>query len=291
LSALCGSRPAVEITNAGAYGCLNLETLNWHEGVTRELGLDHLHWPAIVATGSVVGHLDLEGRQVPCYTPVGDYQCALVGALFGGDELSLNVATGSQVSQMVGRLNLGDYQTRPFFDGQFLNTFTYPPGGRALNVLVELLCELANSEGLIIRDPWEAITRATERVTETDLQVDLNFYPSPRGDRGAIANIRGDNLTVGHLFRAAFANLADSFYDCAMRLSPDKPWTHLLFSGGLVTKLEVLRNTIQKRFATGYRLAPFEEDTLFGLLILASVFTGRAKTIGELTSGLRVGVR
>jgi sugar (pentulose or hexulose) kinase len=287
LSVLCGSPPGVEITNAGAYGALNLETLNWHEGVIEALGLDHLHWPAIRKPGEVVGHLAMQGAQVPCYTPVGDYQCALVGALFGTEEISLNIATGSQVSRMAPGLTLGDYQTRPFFEGKFLNTFTSPPGGRALNVIIDLLSSLAKSQGLDLRDPWEAIVRAAEEVPDTDLEVDLNFFPTPRGDRGRIANIRGDNLTLGDLFRAAFKNMAESFYDCAVRLSAEKTWKNLLLSGGLASKLEVLRSAIQQRFAASYRIAPFEEDTLFGLLILASVFTGRAKSVEELTQQLR----
>jgi sugar (pentulose or hexulose) kinase len=283
LSVLCGSRPGVEATNAGAYGALNLETLNWHEGVIEALGLGHLHWPAIRKLGEVVGHLDIQGRSVPCYTPVGDYQCALVGALFGADELSLNIATGSQVSRMTPQLTLGDYQTRPFFEGKFLNTFTSPPGGRALNVIVDLLCEVPRSQGVNLKDPWESFSQAAEKVGDTDLEVDLNFFPTPRGDRGRITNIRQDNLTMGHLFRAAFQNMAESYYDCAVRLDPEKSWKNLLLSGGLASKLKVLRRVIQRRFKAPYRLPPFEEDTLFGLLVLASVFSGRAKSIEELT--------
>jgi len=47
LSALCESAPGVELTNAGAYGALKLETLDWHEEVIAALGLDDLHWPEI----------------------------------------------------------------------------------------------------------------------------------------------------------------------------------------------------------------------------------------------------
>jgi sugar (pentulose or hexulose) kinase len=277
----------VELTNAGAYGALNLETLNWHEEVIEALGLDHLRWPVIRKPGEVASHLHVHGKRVPCYTPVGDYQCALVGALFGAGEVSLNIATGSQVSRMTPALTLGDYQTRPFFEGKFLNTFTYPPGGRALNVIVDLLCELARSQGANLEDPWESIVRAAEEVEETDLEVDLNFFPTPRGDRGRIGNIRQDNLTMGHLFRAAFQNMADSFYDCAVRLDPQQSWENLLFSGGLACKLGVLRQVIQQRFAAPYRMSPFEEDTLFGLLILASVFSTRARSVEELTRQLR----
>jgi hypothetical protein len=117
--------------------------------------------------------------------------------------------------------------------------------------------------------------------------VDLNFFPTPLGDRGRIGNIRADNLTLGHLFRAAFKNMADSFYDCALQLSPEKSWKGLLFSGGVACKLEALREEVRKRFATNCRITPIDEDTLFGLLILASVFSGQAKSIEELTLQLR----
>jgi len=63
------------------------------------------------------------------------------------------VATGSQVSRMTTVLTLGDYQTRPLFDGRFLNTFTYPPGGRSLNVLVDLVTELPAAQGVELQDP------------------------------------------------------------------------------------------------------------------------------------------
>ncbi len=287
LSALCGSAPGVEITNAAAHGALNLETLRWHEQVIEELGLDGLHWPAIRQVGEVVGYLNVQGRSVPCYTPVGDYQCALLGALFGAEEVSLNISTGSQVSRMTSALTLGNYQTRPFFDGKFLNTFTARPGGRALNLIVDLLCHLAKSQGLELRDPWQPIARAAEETPCTDLQVDLNFFPTPERDGGRIANIREGNLTLGHLFRAAFQNMADNFYDSAVSLWPEKSWKNLLFSGGLACKLEILRQIIQQRFAATYRMPPFEEDTLFGLLMLASVFTGRARSADELTRRLR----
>jgi len=229
----------------------------------------------------------VNGARVPCYTPVGDYQCALVGALFDREEVSLNIATGSQASRMTLELALGDYQTRPFFDGRFLNLFSYPPGGRSLNVLVDLLCNFGRSRDMDPGEVWDAIARAAEEVPDTDLEVDLSFFAASRENRGYISNIHGDNLTPGHLFRAAFEYMAGSFHDCALRLFPDRSWKNLLFSGGLVCKLEILRRIVQQKFGASYRMPPFEEDTLFGLLILASVFTGRAGSVAELTRELR----
>jgi len=234
----------------------------------------------------VVGELKIGSKGVACYTPVGDAQAALAGALLASDELSLNIATGAQVSRLTGELRLGDYQSRPYFDGTFLNTLSYPPAGRELNVLVRLLRELAAAQGLTFSDPWTYISEATQQATQTDLRVDLNFFGTS-SDGGGISNIRTENLTVGHLFQAAFNSMADAYHECALRLWPEEAWHNLLFSGGLVTKLEGLRKVIHNKFNSSYRVSPFAEDTLFGLLILAAVFSGQANSVEAISNELR----
>lgn len=285
LSQLCNSTPGAEATNAAAYGALNLETMDWHQEVIKQLGLDHLNWPPLRAQGEVVGFANAGASRVPCYAPVGDYQCALAGAVLSEGEISLNISTGSQISRLTPTLSLGDYQTRPFFDGEFLNTFTNMPGGRALNVLVDLLSELAAGRA-DLQDSWAFIANSAKEVTATDLKVDLSFFPKRDEEHGTISNIRGNNFTVGHLFRAAFNDMADKYRACALRLWPEKSWKNLVFSGGVACRLEVLREIIQKRFGTGYRLAPFEEDALFGLLILALVFSGEFGSVREAAEDL-----
>jgi len=138
-----------------------------------------------------------------------------------------------------------------------------------------------------LADPWEIIAAAVDKVTDTDLAVDLDFFPSPDRSCGKIDKIRAENLTNGHLFRAAFRGMANSYYACALRLHPEKKWNNLVLSGGLGRKMRALREEIQKRFATDYRLTPEAEDTLFGLLILASVFSGRAQSVQEVSNQLR----
>jgi sugar (pentulose or hexulose) kinase len=291
ISAISGDTPGVDATNASAYGAFNLQTSDWHRGLISKLGLDHLNWPRIRKQGEVAGYLRVGSRLVPCYAPVGDAQAALVGSLLSSEELSLNIATGAQVSRLTDPLCLGSYQTRPYFDGQFLNTFSYPPAGGALNALIGLLTELARKQRLPLADPWENIMEAVDQVTDTDLAVDLNFFPSPDCRCGKIDKIRGENLRIGHLFRAAFRGMADSYYRCALTLCPEKNWNNLVLSGGLACKTQALREEIQKRFATDYRLAPEAEDTLFGLLILASVFSGRAKSVKQMSNELRAALK
>ena len=272
LSTLCASPPSIESSNAMACELLRLDTLGWHQEVIEELGLDKLLWPPIRKHGEIVGRMKVGANTVPCYTPVGDYQCALAGALLTEDELSLNISTGSQVSRMTKHLALGDYQTRPFFDAKFTNTFSHLPAGRSLNVLIDLLSEFAQQSGTATSDPWQYIARAAAAIDHTDLEVRLSFFPGPCGNMGSISNIREQNLTVGTLVRASFENMAQNYCDCALRIWPDRSWKNIVFSGGLARKLKLLRQIIDQKFQTSSRLCPME-DTLLGLMVLASAFS------------------
>jgi sugar (pentulose or hexulose) kinase len=267
LSRLCRSSPVAEPTLA--LGLLNLPLDCWHTDWFSQLGFGSLAWPALGDVSRPVGELSLGGASVPCYAAIGDQQAALAGAELVEGELSLNISTGSQVALVTSAWTPGDYQTRPYFDGRFLNTITHLPAGRSLSALVDLLVELPRTEGHPVRDPWSTIAQAVERTKATDLDVNLAFFASAVGDHGHIQNIRLEDLTIGSLFRAAFRNMADNYLHCADRLAPQHDWTRVVLSGGLPQKLPALREMIVERFGGDYRMVDTPEETLHGLLCLA----------------------
>ncbi len=281
ISHLSGTPPSIEASNAMAHGVLNLETLDWHHEVIAALGLERLHWPEIKQHGAVVGRLAVGGRTVPCYTPIGDYQAAILGSLLRYRELSLNISTGSQVSLLRSGPEFGDYQTRPFFDGRYLAAITHIPAGRALTALVRLFSELAEAQGLALSDPWSYVGQAAAAAGPTRMQANLAFFNSSCGDHGAFTDVREEELTIGHVFRAAFQNMTDNYSACARRISPDQEWENLVFSGGLAQKFPVLRDLICDRFGVPFRMCPSAEDTLLGLMALALAFTGRTATVAQ----------
>ncbi len=281
LAQLCGAPPATEPTIAAAQGMLDLAARDWHMPLLEALGLGRLGLPAIHDPRTPVGETSVGARRLPCYPAIGDQQCALLGAALAPGELSLNIATGSQVSLIRPTLVFGDYQVRPFFDGGWLNTITHIPAGRSLELLVTLLCELAESQGVHVPDPWVAIARAVDATPETDLTIDLAFFASSLGDRGAIGNIHERNLTAGHLFRAAFERMAATYATCARRLAPEGDWQQLVFSGGLAQNLVALRTSIVRRFGARHRVCVTPEDTLQGLLALALVCSGQAASLAQ----------
>lgn len=279
---LCHDVIACDVTQGHGQGAVNIHTLDWHRPVLERLGLERLAWPRIVPQGDVVGQWRHGGRSLPVHAPVGDYHCSQVGALLHPDELSVNISTGSAVIRIARGCEMGDFQTRPWFDGTYLKTITHIPGGRAVNALLSLLGELAAAEGVTLRDPWgTAVTCATQVADGGGLEVDPAFYAGSMGDHGAIANLCESNMTVGHLFHALFTGMADNYARAAARIAPEHDWSRLVFSGGVAAKTPLLRRLIMDRLGTGHRLAPVEEDTLFGLLVLARAFAGRCPSVAD----------
>ena len=240
-----------------------------------------MDWPSVTEFRSQSGAFCWQGREIPCYPVIGDQQAALAGALLADGELSLNVSTGSQVSMLTREVRVGEFQTRPFFDGWLLNTITHLPAGRSLEVLVDLFNELPRAAGQPIADPWPLIARAAEGTSDSELSMALTFFAGPLGERGRVDGISVDNLTVGGLFRAAFRNMAENYDICSRRISPQRDWSRIVFSGGLVQKLPLLREFIVERLGSSFRLCPSTEDALFGLMVLGHVVTGRSKTVAE----------
>lgn len=275
-ASLTGTPPATDLTHAAATSALDLERQGWAEEMLARLGLGGIRLPRIAGRAEQIGEYAWASRSIPWYPPVSDQQCSLLGAGLEGGELSVNVSTGSQVGLLSERAMYGPYQTRPFFDGAHLLTNIHIPAGRSLNALMRLLTELAAAEGAKLERMWANVERLAEAAGDTDLGVDLSFFAGATGARGSISNAREDNLTVGHLFRAAYMSMAENYERFALRISPERAWQRLVFSGGLVLQSGLLRRMIIERFACPYRLAEGGDDSLVGLLAVALHIAGRA---------------
>lgn len=267
---LCHTTPKTEYTLA--LGAVDLLTRDRPYALYRRLGLDRVGRPELVDYAEPAGSITLRGRSTPCFPAVGDHQTALWGAGAIEGELSINISTGSQVAMIEPKPKLGRYQTRCYFGGGYLNTITHLPAGRSLTALIDLLCELAIADGSAIRDPWSIVDRAAAGVRETEVDVSLAFFAGPTGDRGHIKNLRLENLTVGDLFRAAFKNMVDHYERFASRLSPDRKWSGIVLSGSASRRLPTLTRMIEERFRLPTRVAAATEETLTGLLKLATEY-------------------
>jgi len=282
MGAICGSRPRMHVTHA--IGMLDLDALDWHHEAFAALGLEHVRLPQLVRDVHCVGSFDHGGRRIDCYGAYGDQQCALAGAGLQTGELSINISTGSQVSRRTKTLTRGNFQSRAYFFGDRLQTITHLPAGRSLNVLVDLVTEVATAADSPTADPWKIINRLTGELdersrvsTDADLQVDLSFFAGPLGSTGCIGNITTENLSVGQLFDAAFRAMAENYDRCASWLDPERSWSRVVLSGTLAREGTRLRRYLAERFSVPIRESR-DEETLLGLLELASMDSHDAST-------------
>lgn len=267
ISRLCKAVPQMERTQT--IGMLNLRTNDWHHEAFEAAGIGSLHWPAMANEHTVIGRFSTEGKEISCYSVIGDQQAALKGIDLQSDELSVNASTGSQVSQITSTFQPAECQTRCWFGGQFLNTITHIPAGRSLTVLEALLTELARLSGTTISDSWAIIAKQTEASSGDGLRCDLSFFASAMGCDGRIEGITTENLTVGNLFQAAFEFMADSYLTCSQRLNRNPDWKQLAVSGGLVQRFASLRTKLTARFPLPFREIAEQEETLLGLWKIA----------------------
>lgn len=263
-----GAELATDRTHAAASGMYDILANTWHHDALAALGLDKLRLPMVVDERAVIGQVRRAGRTLDLLAPVSDQQCALLGAGLAMGELSINVSTGSQVAMMHAAPITGGFQTRPYFAGRWLATLIHLPAGRALNALVQLLSQLAEAEGHQLRDQWSTIERMTRMTPASDIAIDLSFFAGALGDHGQIGNLREDNLTIGHVFRSAFAQMAQNYYRAALALDPSASWKGVVLSGGLARQSSVLQQEIASQFECPVRMPEGAEDALTGILSL-----------------------
>jgi sugar (pentulose or hexulose) kinase len=282
---LIGKIPAEDATCA--IGLLDLRGGGWHHEAFRALGLAVLVWPEVSHSRAAVGETRIGGRSVPCYAGVGDHQCALLGVGLGPDEISINVSTGSQVSRLTDSAAEGPFQVRHYFDGRLLQTITHLPAGRSLDGLVAFLTEIPRAAGAACGDVWSYVHEQVNAAGSSTLSADVSYFSGALGDQGSLNGMRLENMTVGHLFRAAFESMARNYAQCARRLDPQQSWQRIAFSGGLANRFEILRTLVLSELPGPYRLCADREDTLTGLLALALAADGQAESVIAASVALR----
>ena len=260
--------PKIDTTNASAMGCWSISEKNWHSDLLKNLNLDKLAWPQIVESGTQVSITSICGQKIPLHVSVGDQQVSLLGAGFNqNSQVSVNIATGSQVSVLSPDLCKSQFQVRPYFNGKYLNTITHIPAGRSLNALLRLFSEL--NTDFDIDKAWQRVDTLMGDARENGLTIDLAFFDSAFANQGSLNGIIEDNLNVGAIMRAAFEAIASSHLKAYKILSSNKDkYSEIIGSGGVFKKSKYLQTRISDTFGIKLKLSNGLEDALLGCAVL-----------------------
>lgn len=115
----------IHTTDAAAWGLFDMRRMDWSPRACSVVGVDLNQLPNITTDARVtVGTSRV-------HVGVGDQQAALFGAHLEPGELSVNLATGCQVTILADFLSTG-VQTRPYLESGLLHTVTHLPAGRLM---------------------------------------------------------------------------------------------------------------------------------------------------------------
>ena len=272
---LTGQRPFIHVTNAAATGLYDMEHNCWCREIIQAIGADGIMFPEVVSDNRCFAAV-LAGKKVCVLPAIGDQQAALLGSgLSCTTELSVNFGTGAQISVLTDKLEFSDqYQLRPFFYGKYLKTIPHIPAGRALNVYIRFIKEIARVyKGNVTNDEiWNLVTEKVGCQTKSMLELNMGFFSNPvsSGLRGSIGNIGEYDFSVGSLFLSAFRTMAENVACLYLRLGEGEP-DRLIFSGGVARKNKIFRSYVIAKFkpSAGYMVA--DRETIKGLLIFANM--------------------
>lgn len=112
-------------TDAAAWGLFDTRRMQWSSRACSVAGVDLDQLPDVTMDSrATVGTSRV-------HVGIGDQQAALFGAGLRSDELSVNLATGCQVSMLADDFS-SEVQTRPYLDSHVLHTVTHLPAGRIM---------------------------------------------------------------------------------------------------------------------------------------------------------------
>ena len=119
----------IHATDAAAWGLFDTRRMRWSPRACHVAGVDLDQLPNV--TTDACRTVGVSGIHVG----VGDQQAALFGAHLEPGELSVNLATGCQVSTLADDF-VTEVQTRPYLDSHLLHTVTHLPAGRVMREAV-----------------------------------------------------------------------------------------------------------------------------------------------------------
>lgn len=146
---------AVHATDAGSWGLFDTRKGSWSQSACRVAGVDPDALPRVAS--DVVPVAPGSGVRVA----IADQQAALVGAGLEPGWVSVNLATGCQVSVLSDEFSTS-VQTRPYFGGHVLHTVTHLPAGRLL------AAALRSTRGA---EDWEWLTTSGVELEAVDQVV------------------------------------------------------------------------------------------------------------------------
>lgn len=263
-----GEEPICHPTNAAATGLYNIIDKTWSNKILDFIDCSKVVFPMV---GEKIISVERDGVLYHLLPAIGDHQAALFGAGMNGKVISFNLGTGAQVSVMCDNIELSEeYQVCPFLGGKYIKRIPHLPSGRALNVYFRFFKEVVNllSVGISDEQLWKILLEEAEKDTVKALSFEMSFFENPMTKKtvGSITNISEFGFTVGSVISGAIEGMIKNYIWAANKLcKTDIGIDTIIFSGGIASKISLIREEIAKAFPMVSNVIIAQDETLKGL--------------------------
>lgn len=255
------------ITNAAPLGFADILTNTWRRDMLEEIGLDFIRLPRITKELECCGTYEEGNICVQVFPDVGDVQTSVYGTSARSGDLVMNIGTSGQLIYLSDEFVPGNYEIRPFYDGNFCNVISCMPGGRNFDVQVDYIRDVGEKifhVSLKREEVWQQIYLQEGWGETRGLEVDCGFYELPdRLADGSIRHITHENFTLQTVIGATAADFGRAYHKYAQVLRGPKAFSgRIYFTGGALLKNPLLQEAICRQFGAE-RIVCAQEDEVF----------------------------
>ena len=261
-------RNICHITNAAPMGFVNLLEKCWDADILKRTGLDFLRLPELTAEIRCCGTYRTPGFALPVYPDLGDVQTSVYGTGAADGDMIVNIGTSGQLIMIRGDYEPGDYEIRPYYDGNFCYVVSRMPGGRNFDVQIDYMRRIGEKIfciSLTKEEIWSRVESNCSFSQTGGLEVDCSFYEIPdRLADGKILHINHANFTPDNVMAATAEDYGRVYRKYSAIIHKGRPFEGTLyFSGGAVLKNAFLKEAITRAMEAP-RVVSAQQDEVYG---------------------------
>lgn len=246
---------------SGFYDIFNNEYIIEYINYFKNIYNIDLIFDNVVNNFQISGFINKFNKNIPVYIGIGDFQSSLFGTNIKPNILLINMATGSQIAQIINKNNIENIDTkfsyRPYFNNYLIKCITHIPSGRFLNIFSNFFKELNI-------DIWNYFNLLTiDDIYNANIKINTNIF----SENGIIlSNINDKNLNIKNIISSILYNYVYQY----IKLIKDNKleFESIILSGGIPKKIPIIKTIFEKEFNKNIILNKIDDDSLIGILNL-----------------------
>jgi sugar (pentulose or hexulose) kinase len=205
-----------------------------------------------------IGLIHAYNKNIPVLCGLGDFQTSLYGTTICNKGLFINMATGSQIAQIIEKNDIKNDNSsyRPYFNTMYIKCYTHIPSGRFINIFDTFF----NTFGINIWEQFNTLT-LSDVYNNSNMIINTDSF----FDEGlSISHIKERNFTCDNLICSILYSYLIQYVNIINE--SNLQFDYIMLSGGIPKKIPVIQEFFKDQLKTNIILNHQDDDSIFGVL-------------------------